>query len=581
MFTPPAGWQRSQVDDTTLEKISNSDKPVGLLVGKPSMLAVVDIDARNGGDVKAFLQHYNLPLRYTRVHRSASPGSFHLLFKYPEGLENLQKTKGERTGIAALTGADLLADGAHIFAPPTIRVGHPEKMDGEYRVQVDVDPAEMPEALLVDWLSAVTRSTPEGKPVAEIRTSDIDMVLGLHKRNVEIAAGAAPGSRDDVVTARIGSSLRIAQAMPNSVLDVDRVREDFEEGVPYEIKDLDGKIRRGVEWAEKHAWQEMTEPEGELPSGVPADRAADYYDQLNKLRVRAAAEKAFKMEELEKQTAYEEVGIALRGVDFLSKRPDRPKWVVENLIRHDSSALLAGKYKAGKSTLMLNLIKALTTGTPFLGKFRVEKPMTVAYIDMELGAGLAWDWLNELKGLDRQKLVYLDRMGQGRKLNMRSDTMRANTARMLRENDVDVLIIDPLSPIMSALGMDENGAEGVRPMLDSFDMLKVEAELSALVVSHHTGHQDQTRARGSTAFMDWPSSFFSVYRDSDEYDADRYFQAMGRDVLVPPGKLEFDSHTRTLSIADPLGEFGLGKKTDVFDDEPTDKKIPDDGPVFD
>ena len=571
-FSPGAAWQRTQVDETTLDKVAGSDKPVGLLLGKPSELAVVDIDGRNGGDVKAFLEHYKLPLRYTRVHRSASPGSFHLLFKYPVDLEHLQKTKGERTGIAALKGVDLLADGAHVQAPPTIRVGHPEKQDGEYRVQVDVDPNEMPEALLIDWLSAVTRSTPEGKPVAEIRTSDIDVVLGLHKRNVEIAANAPAGSRDDIVTARIGSSLRIAQAMPNAVLSVEKVQEDFENGVAYEIKDLEGKIRRGVEWAEKHAWQELTEPEGELPSGVPADRAVEYYEQLNKMRVRAAAEKAFKMEELEKITAYEEVGEVLRGDAFLSKRPDKPTWVVEGLIRHDGSALMVGKYKVGKSTLMLNLIKSLTTGSPFLGKFRVEKPMTVAYVDMELGEGLAWDWLNELPDLDRKRLVYLDRMGQGRKLNMRSDTMRANTARMLRENDVDVLIIDPLSPIMSALGMEENGAESVRPMLDSFDMLKVEAELSALIVSHHTGHQDQTRARGSTAFMDWPSSYMSVYKDSDEYDAPRFFQADGRDVRVPPGKLEFDSATRTLSIVDPLSEFGMGDKSDVFDD---------DSPMFD
>jgi hypothetical protein len=572
-FTPPPGWQRSQTDETTLDRISDSKTPIGLLVGKPSGIVVVDIDGRNGGDPKAFLEHYNLGPRSTRVIQSASPGSFHLYFKYPEGYDHLQKTKGERTGVDALKGVDLLADGAHVFAPPTVRVGHPEKSDGDYRVKVDAEVAELPEALLVDWLAAVTRSTPEGKPVGEIRTGDIDRVLELHKRNVEIAAEAVQGTRDDVVTGRIGSSIRIALALPDSVLSVEKVKQDFENGVPYEIKDFDGKIERAVHWAEQHAWMELVEPEGELPSGVPLDKASDYFEELGRLRVRAAAKRAFEMEELERQTAYEEVGEVLRGDAFMKNRPNKPVWVVKGLIRQDASALMAGKYKVGKSTFMLNLIKSLTTGTPFLGRFEVDKPMTVAYVDMELGDGLAWDWLRETEGIDYSKLVYMDRMGKGRRMNMRSDTLRANTARMLRENGVDVLIIDPLSPIMSSLGMDENGAETVRPLLDSFDMLKVEAELKALVVSHHTGHQDQTRARGSTAFMDWPSSYFSVVRNGEEYDSPRLFQAMGRDVLVPPAALNFDLKTRTLSLADPLAEFGMHKK-DPFDSSETEPYEP-------
>jgi hypothetical protein len=555
-FTPPTAWQRSTIEEDTLDKVADSGTPIAILLGKPSGIVVVDLDARNGGDPKAFMEKYGLTPRSTRVVQSASPGSFHMYFKYPADLESLPKTKGERTGIAELAGTDLLADGSHVLAPPSVRQGHPTKMDGQYRVKVDVPVAEMPPALLVDWLAATTRQNIEGKPVGQIDPSDYDRVIALHKRNVEIAATAVQGTRDDVCTGRIASSVRIALAMPDVVLSVDKVREDFETGVPYEIKNLDGKLERAVKWAEQHAWKELAEPEGELPDGVPANRATDYFEELNRLRVKDAAKRAFQMETIERETAQLEVSDIKDGEDFMSKKPKQAPWVIEGLIHTEGSALLTGKYKAGKSTLMINLIKSLTTGTPFLGRFAVTAPLTVAYVDMELGDSLAWRWIDETPGIDYSKLKYMGRVGRGKQLNMLSERLRANTARALREKGVDILIVDPLSPIMSALGMDENGSESVRPLLDSFDMLKVEAELKAVIVSHHTGHQDQSRARGSTAFMDWPSSYLSVVRNGEEYDSPRIFRAMGRDVQVAPSDLRYNFHTRELSLS-PMSEFGF------------------------
>lgn len=548
-FTPPGGWQRSTVTDNTLNEIADASTPVAILLGKVSGIVVIDIDQRNGGNVKAFMDHYGIGPKDTRVHRSASPGSFHMFFKFPDELEELPKTKGERTGIPALSGADMLADGSHVLAPPSVRVGHPDKPDGQYEVAVDVPVMDMPPALLVDWMSAITRQTPEGKSVGQINPNDYDRVLGLHKRNIEIAAEAIPGTRDDVCMSRIGSSVRIAQAMPDVVLSVDKIREDFTNGVPYEIKDIDGKLSRAVEWAEQHAWKELVAPEGTLPDGVPADRAGEFFDELNKLRVREAAKRAFKMEELERETSYLEVGPVLNGTDFLGSEPPAPEWIVDGLVHYGGSALLTGKYKSGKSTLMLNLIAALTTGSVFLGQFGVSKPKRVAYIDMELGRGMAWRWLKDIPNIDTSKLLYIPRVGQGNQLNMRSETLRANMARMLIENEVDVLIIDPLSPIMSALGVDENSADVVRPLLDSFDMLKTEANLEAIVVSHHTGHQDPSRARGSTAFMDWASSFMSVVRQGEEFDSPRTFRASGRDVAVNTAELMFESHHRKLVLS--------------------------------
>lgn len=559
LFTPPKAWQRSVNDDTTLDIVSNAQTPVALLLGKKSGVVAIDIDGRNGGDAKKFLEHYGLGPRSTRVHQSASPGSYHMLFQFPEELDHLQKTKGERTGVAALTGVDMLADGSHILLPPTVRVGHPEKPDGEYKLLVDIDIAPMPETLKIDWLAATSRQTPEGKAVGMISPLEYDQVLYLHKRNIEIAAQAKEGSRDDTCMARIGSSIRIALGLPDIVLSIDKVKEEFESGVPYTIRDLDGKIQRAVEWAEQHAWKELTQPEGSLPDGIAPERANEYFEELNKLRVREAAKRAFRLEVIEKETAVMDIGDIEAGEIFITSPTVNPKWVVEGLIPYNGSTLLTGKFKSGKSTLMLNLIQAVTSGADFLGTFNVPKPMNVAYVDMELGRDLAKRWIKDMTGLNPSKLQYLDRRGRGYTLNMRSETLRAKWARMLIEKEVDVLIVDPLSPIMSALGVDENSNEVVRPMLDAFDSLAVEANLKALVVSHHTGHQDPNRARGATAFMDWASAFMSVIRQGEEYDSPRVFRASGRDVAVDTSELLFDRRLRKLKLS---GVVSLPKASD-------------------
>lgn len=545
-FTPGSGWQNSTVGPNTLAEIADKDTPVALLMGEPSKVVCVDIDPRNGGDIEAFLKHYRI--HKTRVHATPSKG-WHVLFRYGG---SLKKTKGEKTGVPALKGVDLLANGAHILAPPTARVNHPEgKPDGQYKVLVDVDPIDLPEELEHDWQEALVSHLPDDVKAGELLSEEnYQWALQIHKRNVEIAARAEEGSRDDTCIARIGASMRIALVLPDEVLSIAKVQEDYELGVPYEIKDLDGKITRAVEWAQDRAWTEPQKPkDAVLPEGVPPTMAAEYWDALNKLRVRDAAATTFKLEKIETAARQVRFGEFVEGEEFHTKRPDNPRWLMDRLVPYGGSVLLAGQYKAGKSTLMLNLIKSLTTGTRFLGTFDVPEKLKVAYVDLELGWTLAWDWFDEIPGMDFSRIVYIPRVGQGAQLHMQSETVRSKWARRLRQSEVDVLIVDPLSPIMSSIGIDENSAETVRPMLDAFDVLKVEANLKSVIVTHHTGHQNTGRARGATAFMDWPAAFMSITKQGEDENSPRAFRAFGRDVSVSTTNLTFEEKTRTLNLS--------------------------------
>lgn len=548
-FTPGEGWQNSTVGPNTLLEVAQADTPVALLLGTPSKTVVLDIDPRNGGDVKAVLEYFQIP--ETRVHSTPSKG-WHLIFKYSG---SLKKTKGEKTGIPALKGVDMLANGSHILAPPTVRVNHPDgKPDGQYKVMVDVEPIELPENIEQVWQDALITHLPNDVKAGEyLDEEDHAWALQIHNTNVSIAASATEGNRDDTVMARLGASMRVAMSLPDEVLSIDKVREDYEERCPYEIKDLDGKVKRAVEWARERAWTAPEKPKhAVLPEGVPPSMAADYWDALNRLRVREAAADTFRMEKIEKAAAAVRFGDFIEGDDFHRNKPDQPMWLMKGLIHNGGNVLLNAQYKAGKSTLMINLIKSLTTGTPFLGTFEVPEKLKVAYVDMELGMALAWDWFDTVPGVDFSRMVYVPRVGLGNQLQMQSETIRSKWARQLRGSGVDVLIIDPISPILSALGVEENSTNGVRSLLDSFDVLKVEAGLKSVIITHHTGHQDVGRARGSTAFMDWPSSIMSIIKQGDEEDSDRVFRAFGRDVSQPTTTLEFNKQTKETVLSTAL-----------------------------
>src|SRR5690606_17696042 len=112
------------------------------------------------------------------------------------------------------------------------------------------------------------------------------------------------------------------------------------------------------------------------------------------------------------------------------------------------------------------------------------------------------------------------------------------------EMGADVLIIDPISPALSALGLNENDSEDIRPLLDSFDQLAVEADLDGLILTSHTGHQDKNRSRGSSAFGDWPTALWNMQVSGEGSDAIRSFGAKGRDVSVRRSSLKYDPATR-------------------------------------
>ncbi|MBF6428678.1 AAA family ATPase [Nocardia cyriacigeorgica] len=543
-FSPPGNWQNSTSGNFPVEAAANSTNPIGLLLGKPSGIVVVDIDVQNGGSAEKLFKRYGQEnLKNTRVVKTPS-GGWHLYFRYPD-VEYLKGVINAGKNLPDIgLGIDLLADGRHVQAPPTVRINHPTKPDGEYSVIVDEPPAELPEKLLRDWLSLTADKHTGTTTVDSVSPLQYQRLMDVHLNNLNAAKNAVPGELDNTFFSKLCSSMRISRVLPDEVLSLDAVETAYRD-MPYDVRDLSGKLDRAREFAEAHPWDEMSLAEitDDIPDEIAPEDAWEYMRQLRQRRVSLAVQDTIKRERIEREASLVVLPEYEQGDIFLGESLPDEDWVIEGLLHNQGKALLSAQMKAGKSTMMLELIRALTTGTPFLGRFRVPHPLKVVFYDMELGRVMAHRWLGDVP-LNQDRLQYVNLLGKGNAVDMRSEGLRTNTARRMREIKADVLIVDPISPVLSALGVTENDSESIRPLLDSFDQLAVEAGLKSVVITAHTGHENKDRARGSAAFGDWPTALWNMQKHGDEQDSPRTFAAHGRDVNVPRSDLVFDQTTR-------------------------------------
>jgi len=509
-----------------------------------SGLVVVDIDTSKGKNGHAALRDAEIILPTTPMIIDTHSGGEHWYYRMgPIPVHNSQSE------LAA--GVDIRAIGGVVFAPPTAVAG-----SGSYRLRnVPVSIGELPEFPdhLAEKLSSPsrTRRTYVGKA---LRRSLTPPERVFHKGRMEEALEAIESLQNGC---RHTGLLKYGPIIFGVADLLQEDSEDFVELIEtaYELSggtdwsSEERTVRDAMRYAAENRWEldELDERE-EIPETVPENLRGEFVKQRDDLRVRYEAQEFVKKERIDREAAKIVIAEPTNGTELLAQKPEQSLWLIEGLLHWERARGLAiGQWKAGKSTVMLNMIHALTTGQPFLGKFHVTKPIKVAYMDLELGASLAYQWLTDMPGLVHERIEYFDMVGLGRQLDLRSEYLRRVWAQKLMDLGVELLIIDPLSPIISAANMDENSAE-VRGLLDHFDELSAMAGLHGVVVSHHAGHENKNRARGSSTVMDWLTTRFSITKNGESLDATREFHTDGRGTDIVSGPLILDVNTNLLTL---------------------------------
>lgn len=257
--------------------------------------------------------------------------------------------------------------------------------------------------------------------------------------------------------------------------------------------------------------------------------------------------------------------------DLLAEPDSAAPWRITGMWPSGGKVVLSAPAKAGKSTLLGNLIRSLVDGDPFLGPSTAGAAGVIGEVggftvtpldpgecvwlaDIELSRDQLRRWLGD-QGIRNTDRVHVELFrGRADALDVRDPAVRAALAGRLRALNVRVILVDPAAPILAVLGVDDMRNGPTRAYLDALAALAQDVGNAELLVAHHAGH-DGERSRGASAWRDWPDAEWrlTVARPGNgrqaAADAPRFLAASGRDVTLAEVALAYDTAHRRLTLA--------------------------------
>ncbi len=181
-----------------------------------------------------------------------------------------------------------------------------------------------------------------------------------------------------------------------------------------------------------------------------------------------------------------------------------PEYLIDGLIERDSLAICFGPPETWKSLFTIDALCSIETGTVFHG--RQVKQGRAAYICGEGFNGIArrleaWNRKHGIAKADNNMLIST----QAAALN--DETLLAGVLAELEKHKPDVVAIDTLARNFGP--GDENATSDMQSFIRACDRIR-EINGCAVILVHHSGHMDKSRARGNSALKgaaDWEFQF--------------------------------------------------------------------------
>lgn len=254
----------------------------------------------------------------------------------------------------------------------------------------------------------------------------------------------------------------------------------------------------------------------------------------------------------------------LDGVDlgtFLAQPDEEESYRIEGMWPTQGRILMPAAAKSGKTTLILNLLRALVDGGQFLGHFDAT-PVTrrVVYLNLEVSEGRMRRWLRRAGIVNVDRIEVVNLRGKVSALQLDTAAGRARFAGWLRALDAEVAVLDPLAPALAAFGLDENSNADVARFFNWWSEALADAGVVEDLIAHHAGHEGK-RSRGASRLLDEPDAIWTITKQSVEDDGyeevyganeARFLRAIGRDVDIPATALGYDDDTKTVTFRDGI-----------------------------
>jgi len=308
-----------------------------------------------------------------------------------------------------------------------------------------------------------------------------------------------------------------------------------------------------------------TERGDEAGQAQPPQGATTAPDEARKLAVARKAGELALMEDARALVASWRAGQAppLGGHNlsaFLAQ-PDEPvAYRIDRLWPINGRVLLAAAAKAGKTTMVMNLLKALADGGTFLGCYDIAQVTdgTIVYLNLEVSENQMRRWMRRAGIVNADRIVVANLRGQISALTLGSETGRKRVTDWLRGLNAEVVVLDPLAPLLGSLGLEEKENSDIARFFSWWSEMLHDAGVREDFICHHAGW-DGTRSRGASRLVDEPDAVWTIDRDKatdedgdDVYDNNepRFLKAIGRDVDLPESLLKFHPTTGVLELAE-------------------------------
>ena len=176
----------------------------------------------------------------------------------------------------------------------------------------------------------------------------------------------------------------------------------------------------------------------------------------------------------------------------------------------------------------------------------------MAILNYEVSGGQLGRWADHV-AIPADRLVLVNLRGRRDPLSHPQD--RATLAGLLRDHEVESLIVDPFGRAYTGTSQNDSGEVGAW-MVGLDTVTRTEVGARDLILTAHAGWNGE-RTRGSSALEDWADSIVTMTMRPGGGDNARYLRAIGRDVSMNEDRLHFDPRTRLLSLT------GGGSRTET------------------
>src|SRR5690625_496190 len=186
-------------------------------------------------------------------------------------------------------------------------------------------------------------------------------------------------------------------------------------------------------------------------------------------------------------------------IDRVRRMAAQP-WVITDIVPAGGVVSLVGGSGVGKSFVAVDMACAIASGSEWHG-YSVEQAGSVVYVAAEGGGGIdkrALAWAQQ-HGMDDVPQLYmlLDApiIDDQKDAALLTETL-AELARRI-EQPIKMVILDTLNRVMQG---EENSATAMAALMRGVEMVRQRLGCAVQII-HHTGHGEQQRARGSSAFF--------------------------------------------------------------------------------